>query len=40
MEERAVEYIKKHFKVKVGYPVKSDGKYGQSWADLKDYKEV
>jgi uracil-DNA glycosylase family 4 len=40
MEERAVEYIKKHFKIKIGYPVKSEGKYGRSWADLKDYEEV
>jgi len=37
MEERAVEYIRKHFKIKVGYPVESDGKFGKNWACLKDY---
>lgn len=33
----SVAYLKENFGLEVGYPVASDGKVGQSWADLKDY---
>lgn len=36
MEERAPEYIKKHWGVELGYPVTSDGKIGSTWADMKE----
>ncbi len=35
MEVRAPEYIKEKFKVSVDYPVASDGKVGENWADMK-----
>lgn len=38
MEVRSVEYIRKHFKINVNYPVESDGKVGHSWADLQEIK--
>jgi len=37
MEVYAKRYIREFFGLHVGYPVKSDGKVGQSWADLQDY---
>lgn len=33
----SVEYLREHFGLEVGYPVASEGKTGQNWADLKDY---
>jgi DNA polymerase-1 len=39
MEERSVDYIKKKFKITVGYPVATDGKVGTSWTTLKDYQD-
>jgi len=39
MEERAVKYIYKNFKVKVGYPVETEGKIGKNWALLSDYQD-
>lgn len=38
LEERSVEYIKKYFGIKVGYPVESDGKVGKNWATLQEVK--
>lgn len=37
MEVYAKRYIEEFFGIKVGYPIKSDGKAGKSWAELKDY---
>jgi len=34
VEVRTKEYIHKHFKVDVDYPITSTGKRGHSWADL------
>ncbi len=38
MEERAKEYIYRNFKVKVGYPIETDGKVGKNWAVMEDFQ--
>lgn len=40
MEEESKAYIAEKFRVKIGYPITSDGKSGPSWAAMKDYTEV
>lgn len=40
MEEESKKYIRDKFGIKVTYPIASDGKVGQNWANLKEYKDV
>lgn len=37
MEVRTKEYIKKHFKMDVDYPIASDGKTGIRWSEMEKY---
>lgn len=39
MEEWSKLYIKKHFGIKVGYPIASEFSYGTSWGNLKEVED-
>lgn len=38
IENRSKEYVKKYFKVNVGYPVESEGKSGPRWSEMRKPK--